>query len=197
VFGTGQFAPANSQGQRLIAHELTHVMQQRDYIPGSHLEIGPSADPYERQADSFANDVSRDLPGGNGVISHPGAVLQPQAGDAGQVSDVREGANKKKERCPMHEANPGGFALRIALEYFMTELKGSVDTLATGVQCVSNDYCKVTYPDGIVIDVLLVEIPKQVSAGATINGKAGKLCDYSYTCPKEPGPVTFKKLKCE
>jgi hypothetical protein len=28
VFGKGQFAPATSEGQRLIAHELTHVVQQ-------------------------------------------------------------------------------------------------------------------------------------------------------------------------
>jgi len=28
VFGAGQFAPGTSEGQRLLAHELTHVMQQ-------------------------------------------------------------------------------------------------------------------------------------------------------------------------
>jgi hypothetical protein len=28
VFGTGQFAPATQEGRRLIAHELTHVVQQ-------------------------------------------------------------------------------------------------------------------------------------------------------------------------
>ena len=30
VFGAGQYAPANTDGQRLIAHELTHVVQQAD-----------------------------------------------------------------------------------------------------------------------------------------------------------------------
>jgi len=29
VFGAGQFAPENNQGKRLIAHELTHVVQQQ------------------------------------------------------------------------------------------------------------------------------------------------------------------------
>lgn len=29
VFGAGQFAPASPQGKRLLAHELTHVVQQR------------------------------------------------------------------------------------------------------------------------------------------------------------------------
>ena len=30
VFGTGQFAPTTHEGRRLIAHELTHVLQQSD-----------------------------------------------------------------------------------------------------------------------------------------------------------------------
>jgi hypothetical protein len=30
VFGTGQFAPHSQQGKRLLAHELTHVVQQRN-----------------------------------------------------------------------------------------------------------------------------------------------------------------------
>jgi hypothetical protein len=33
VFGTGQYAPKTSAGQRLIAHELTHVGQQTGTTP--------------------------------------------------------------------------------------------------------------------------------------------------------------------
>src|SRR5260221_419650 len=29
VFGTGRYAPATQEGKRLLAHELTHVVQQR------------------------------------------------------------------------------------------------------------------------------------------------------------------------
>ena len=36
VFGAGQYAPQTSEGQRLLAHELTHVIQQ------SHLQVPPS-----------------------------------------------------------------------------------------------------------------------------------------------------------
>ena len=32
VFGTGRFAPGTHEGRRLIAHELTHVVQQSDEI---------------------------------------------------------------------------------------------------------------------------------------------------------------------
>jgi hypothetical protein len=34
VFGPGQFAPNTAQGQRLLAHELTHVVQQSRLEPG-------------------------------------------------------------------------------------------------------------------------------------------------------------------
>jgi hypothetical protein len=36
VFGTGEYAPGTSRGARLLAHELTHVVQQ-DAMPQSHL----------------------------------------------------------------------------------------------------------------------------------------------------------------
>ncbi|GHO90356.1 hypothetical protein KSF_004040 [Reticulibacter mediterranei] len=35
VFGAGQFAPETSEGQRLLAHELTHVVQQSEAHRGS------------------------------------------------------------------------------------------------------------------------------------------------------------------
>lgn len=38
VFGPGQFAPQTSQGRRLLAHELTHVIQQ-----GSAVHVDPDA----------------------------------------------------------------------------------------------------------------------------------------------------------
>jgi hypothetical protein len=50
VFGAGAYAPQTKSGRGLIAHELTHVVQQA----GVHLKDGVSerGDPYERQAAS-------------------------------------------------------------------------------------------------------------------------------------------------
>jgi hypothetical protein len=39
VFGEGRFTPGTREGTRLIAHELTHVIQQQSALP---LDIGPS-----------------------------------------------------------------------------------------------------------------------------------------------------------
>jgi hypothetical protein len=39
VFGAGQYAPESNVGRRLIAHELTHVIQQNVSIPRSKVKI--------------------------------------------------------------------------------------------------------------------------------------------------------------
>lgn len=55
VFGAGQYAPRTGAGQQLLAHELTHVMQQRFAIGSTGpLRIGPANDRLEQQADQMA-----------------------------------------------------------------------------------------------------------------------------------------------
>jgi hypothetical protein len=57
VFGSGEYEPGTKEGQNLLAHELTHVVQQQG---GVHLkgEIGQEGDPYEREADAVAAAVT-------------------------------------------------------------------------------------------------------------------------------------------
>ena len=65
VFGEGRYAPAISAGKRLLAHELTHVIQQggfassvqRSSIGG--LRLGAEDDALEREADATADRVMR------------------------------------------------------------------------------------------------------------------------------------------
>lgn len=61
VFGSGLYRPESTEGKRLLAHELTHVMQQSESAPqlAGKLEIGPSNDSREQQADRTAEAVSR------------------------------------------------------------------------------------------------------------------------------------------
>lgn len=62
VFGARGYEPHTSAGQRLLAHELTHVVQQSGAsysgaAPGDSkgdLEIGPPNDAFEREADQMA-----------------------------------------------------------------------------------------------------------------------------------------------
>ncbi|MGH2354072.1 MAG: eCIS core domain-containing protein [Chloroflexota bacterium] len=61
VFGAGQYAPGTRTGQRLIAHELAHVVQQASGATHGRTGIAPAGDAYERQADAFENPPDVDL----------------------------------------------------------------------------------------------------------------------------------------
>ena len=59
VFGAGQYAPETPEGRKLLAHELTHVAQQKtDQVP-SRLEVAPTDDSHEREAESNGQSVTR------------------------------------------------------------------------------------------------------------------------------------------
>ncbi len=58
VFGAGQFVPATKAGKNLLAHELTHVLQQAHGVTRSASGIGPANDEHERQADAVAQAVA-------------------------------------------------------------------------------------------------------------------------------------------
>jgi Domain of unknown function (DUF4157) len=55
VFGAGQYAPETMRGRKLLAHELAHVVQQRNAAyPVAGLTLADST--WEREADSAAAD---------------------------------------------------------------------------------------------------------------------------------------------
>jgi hypothetical protein len=61
VFGLGQYVPATHAGKRLLAHELTHSVQQ-EQIEGSKLdklEITQPRDAFEREADIISKAIIR------------------------------------------------------------------------------------------------------------------------------------------
>jgi len=58
VFGAGQCAPGTDEGRRLMAHELTHVVQQKDaYGIYSKRTVNPINDPNEQNADRVAEQI--------------------------------------------------------------------------------------------------------------------------------------------
>ena len=80
VFGAGRYAPAALEGQRLLAHELTHVVQQSgagDLTPGA-IEIGASGTVLEREADATAERITSESPKVqvNPSATAPSAMLQ-------------------------------------------------------------------------------------------------------------------------
>ena len=51
VFGRGRFAPETPHGSRLLAHELAHVVQQRQATVTEGFNVGAAGDAFEQDAD--------------------------------------------------------------------------------------------------------------------------------------------------
>lgn len=73
-FRNGAYDPASSGGQELIAHELTHVVQQSSGAVdnGSGMTVNAPGDVYEQEADAVSKAV---------VSNSPGAAVQRQAAE--------------------------------------------------------------------------------------------------------------------
>lgn len=56
-FRQGAYSPGSSAGRELLAHELTHVVQQSGDEVRSKLTVGAPGDRYEQEADQVARDV--------------------------------------------------------------------------------------------------------------------------------------------
>lgn len=77
VFGSGQYAPETPQGRELLAHELTHVVQQSGAPAGGSLRIDQDAGA-EREADARARS----------------ALLGEPLAPAGNPGNIRQGLQR-------------------------------------------------------------------------------------------------------
>jgi Domain of unknown function (DUF4157) len=57
-FARGEYNPGSSDGDRLIAHELAHTVQQRGAPQGGPLSVSEPGDAMEREADSVADAIT-------------------------------------------------------------------------------------------------------------------------------------------
>ncbi|RPI31617.1 MAG: DUF4157 domain-containing protein [Chloroflexota bacterium] len=59
-FNEGEYQPQSSGGQQLLAHEMTHVVQQSSgaVSGGSRMTVGAPGDAFEKEADSIASQVT-------------------------------------------------------------------------------------------------------------------------------------------
>ena len=64
VFAEGRYSPGTQAGDRLLAHELVHTLQQQGCSPpgATALRIGEAGDAAERQADTAATLATRAPP---------------------------------------------------------------------------------------------------------------------------------------
>jgi Domain of unknown function (DUF4157) len=93
VFKSGQFDPSSEAGQKTLAHELTHVVQQRSGpVDGSDapggIRLSDPSDRFERAADETASQVVADPSVGAAATASAGgdtATAQREMDDEGQA----------------------------------------------------------------------------------------------------------------
>jgi hypothetical protein len=56
-FASGEYNPGSADGDRLIAHELAHVVQQRGAPAGTPLVVSQPGDPLEQEAEAVADEL--------------------------------------------------------------------------------------------------------------------------------------------
>jgi hypothetical protein len=57
-FAAGEYQPGTAAGDRLLAHELTHVVQQRGAPTSGPLTVTQPGDAHEREADAASADIA-------------------------------------------------------------------------------------------------------------------------------------------
>lgn len=58
-FQQGTYQPGSSDGNQLLAHELTHVVQQGGMSSSGPLTVGAAGDSYEQEADAMSGTIAR------------------------------------------------------------------------------------------------------------------------------------------
>ena len=84
VFGAGQYQPGSATGQRTLAHELTHVVQQRSgpvsaTPTGGGIALSDPSDSFERAAEANADRIMSGAPSDAGATGAGAAPLQREA----------------------------------------------------------------------------------------------------------------------
>jgi len=80
VFGAGQYAPHTAGGERLMAHELTHVIQQGGQAPTA-LGIAPAHDEFEHEASTVAQGLNYGGFHAGPMSASPALQRQPASAD--------------------------------------------------------------------------------------------------------------------
>jgi len=89
VFRAGLYQPATSEGRKLVAHELTHLVQQgnHNHRP-QELSLGNHDDGYERQASAVANALNQPTVGMGRHVDQPVSIMPATTGIPAAVQRV-------------------------------------------------------------------------------------------------------------
>lgn len=146
AFAPGAYAPDSRAGRHLLAHELTHVAQQRGATPSRNDTISFPSDPAEAEARAAGAAVAQGT--APRVARRPGAAIHRQALDepeAGGMSSVAD-ANEALLVCELPEM-PAEARQQIA---FATTVLGRVQPLSPSQLAT----LKTVIPGAAVLDLI-------------------------------------------
>jgi Domain of unknown function (DUF4157) len=92
-FAPSKYAPNTTAGKRLLAHELTHVVQQQRTASLQQMTRGVAADAFEQEADTMAEAVRR---GKSAHVTMISPVMPATAEDPSARFTVKAGEEKEK-----------------------------------------------------------------------------------------------------
>ena len=159
VMGSGEYHPNSRSGQRLLGHELTHVVQQTG---GLHrkMTLGQPVDRYEQEADEVAREVIRrehhaslykyPLQKQNVDIKEDGKDQELQTKKTGRMSDGAYGCGKssdieeerelrRKKNNIWHQRKKGGVVRHKVNEQIQADMAGGLFAFAWGVAIVAKE----------------------------------------------------------
>jgi hypothetical protein len=119
-FNAGEFKPGTKEGDRLLAHELAHVVQAQksgvqrkseegekaDGKEGGGPEVSEPEEPAEKEADAVADGVAKNL--------HGDDSKEERGGEEAQEPGKKDGDAEKKSGAKVTSDAPGGQAPPIA-----------------------------------------------------------------------------------
>jgi hypothetical protein len=192
VFDAGRYAPQTNPGRELLAHELTHVVQQNGDHAAPVRIIGPSNDSAEREADSVSASVMRAtatpfIP----LQSGPGALRRQGLSKAEILKRIAENEAKLNE--PVSLSSEQLLELRNERNQLMAEL-ARLEHPATMMPAKPKPQENkapepITIPVNVEYSVVsVIDMPAAAAAGG---GPTGTPSQPAPTVAKSGGPEQF------
>lgn len=146
VFGARQYAPRTSTGRRLIAHELAHVVQQRNSVALQRHSPSEPGDELEREASRAADAVVTNAP--VPTLSSAVCGFQRQILDAGAPAPDA-GAPAPDAGAPAPDAGTGASATTAATLTGLTAVRTNFKTAGP----LDPDNCATNVPAALGVGI--------------------------------------------
>lgn len=120
VLGAGRYAPGTAGGKGLLAHELTHVLQQRHAAPSGSIALGKPDDRFEEEASNMARALQQGQPEIQAILNRTERQMLNRDGadeasgapsgsgtvqDAGSCTPAGTGIPPSSANCSIYLAN--------------------------------------------------------------------------------------------